>query len=69
MFLAFAQSCGMLIESFDLNQSFVFIKKFILSKKATHSHNIIATLLQSVITYCHQKNLLRVRTKLHIRLC
>ena len=27
MFLAFAQSCGMLIESFDLNQSFVFIKK------------------------------------------
>ena len=38
-------------------------------KKATHSHNPIASLSMSVITYCHQKNLLRVRTKPHIRLC
>ena len=35
-------------------------------KKATHSHNPIVSLSQSVITYCYQKNPLRVRTKLHI---
>ena len=44
-------------------------KKFVLSKKATHSHSPIASLSQSVITYCHQKNPLRVRTKPYIRLC
>ena len=40
-----------------------------LSKKATYSHNSIASLSMSVITYCHQKNPLRVRTKPYIRLC
>ena len=44
-------------------------RNFVLSKKATHSHNPIASLSQSVITHCHQKNPLRVRTKPHIRLC
>ena len=44
-------------------------KKFVLSEKATHSHNPIASLSMSVITYCHQKNPLRVRTKPYIRLC
>ena len=44
-------------------------KNFVLSEKATHSHNPIASHSMSVITYCHQKNLLRVRTKPHIRLC
>ena len=68
-FLAFAQSCGVLIKIFDLSQSFAFPKKFVLSKKAPHFHNPIISLSQSVITYCHQKNPLRVRTKLHIRLC
>ena len=80
--------CSMLIESFEINQSFsicpklrcadriflidrsfAFSKNFILSKKATHSHNPIVSHSMSVITYCHQKNPLRVRTKLHIRLC
>ena len=60
---------GMLIENSNLSQSFLFSKNSALSKKAPHSHNIIATLLQSVITYCYQKNPLRVRTKPHIRLC
>ena len=59
----------MLIENSNLSQSFLFSKNSALSKKAPHSHNIIATLLQSVITYCYQKNPLRVRTKPHIRLC
>ena len=46
-----------------------FSKNYILSKKATHFHKPIATHSQSVITYCQQKNPLRVRTKLHIHLC
>ena len=44
-------------------------KNFVLPEKATHSHNPIASLSMSVITYCHQKNPLRVRTKPYIRLC
>ena len=59
----------MLIENSNLSQSFLFSKNSALSKKAPHSHNIIATLLQSVITYCYQKNPLRVRTKPNIQFC
>ena len=44
-------------------------QNFVLSKKATYSHKPIASLSQSVITYCHQRNPLRICTKLHIRLC
>ena len=66
---AFVQNCGMLIENFDLNQSFAFPKNFVLSKKVPHSHTPIASLSQSVITYCHQKNPLRVCPKLHIHFC
>ena len=79
--------CSMLIESFEINQSFsicpklrcadriflidrsfAFSKNFILSKKTPHFHKPIASLSMSVITYCHQKNSLRVCTKPHIRL-
>ena len=67
--LAFAQSGSMLIEKFDLNQSFAFFENSVLSKKATHFHNPIASHSMSVITYCYQKNPLRVHTKPHIRLC
>ena len=67
--LAFAQSGSMLIEKFDLNQSFAFFENSVLSKKATHFHNPIASHSMSVITYCHQRNPLRVRIKLHIHLC
>ena len=67
--LAFAQSGSMLIEKFDLNQSFAFFENSVLSKKAPHFHNPIASHSMSVITYCHQKNPLRVRTKPYIRLC
>ena len=63
------KNCGVLIKSFDLNQSFAFQKNFVLSKKATHSHNPIASLSMSVITYCHQKNSLRVRTEPNIQFC
>ena len=56
MFLAFAQSCGMLIEISDLSQSFAFPEKIALPEKATHSHNPIVSLSQSVITYCVPKN-------------
>ena len=41
-------------------------KTFVLSKKATHSYNPIASHSMSVITYCYQRNPLRVRTQLHI---
>ena len=51
------------------NQNSIFLRKFRSLKKVSHSHNPIASLSQSVITYCHQKNPLRVRTKPHIRLC
>ena len=43
-----------------------FPKNFVLSKKATHSHNPTASLLMSVITYCYQKNRLWICTKLNI---
>ena len=56
-------------KSFDLNQSFALLPNFILFKRATHSHNPIASLSQSVITYCYQKNPLRVRTKPNIQFC
>ena len=67
--LAFAQSGSMLIEKFDLSQSFAFFENSVLSKKATHFHNPIASHSMSVITYCYQKNPLRVRTELNIQFC
>ena len=44
-------------------------RNFVLSKKATHSHNPIASLSMSVITSCHQKNPLRDRTEPNIQFC
>ena len=44
-------------------------QNFVLSKKATYSHKPIASLSQSVITYCHQRNPLRICTKLYIHFC
>ena len=66
---AFIKSGSMLIECFELSQNFAFIPNFVLSKKTTHSHNPIASLSMSVITYCQQKNSLRIYTRPHIRLC
>ena len=48
------------------NQNSIFLRKFRSLKKVSHSHNPIASLSQSVITYCHQKNSLRVHTKPYI---
>ena len=41
---AFAKSVGVLIEISGLSQSFAFPEKFVLSEKATHSYNPIASL-------------------------
>ena len=38
------------------NQNSIFLRKFRSLKKVSHSHNPIASLLMSVITYCYQKN-------------